>query len=82
MANASQQRMQENFLSILEDYTGIKHTKLSLSALWERTSPKEYRKIALSDHLMTLCTATSIHSEYADVESLMITQNYMTSFIT
>lgn len=62
MANEAQQRMQDEFLTILEEYTGVKHTKVSLTDLWSSTAPEEHRKTTLSDYLKT----SSAHPFYYD----------------
>ena len=43
--------MYEEFLSVLEDYLGVKHTKISLKEEWERTGPVELREVGLSRYL-------------------------------
>ena len=64
MANENQQRMQEEFLAILEDYIGIKHTKVSLVELWKSTGPEQHRNTPLKEYLATVHMPQTIMTTY------------------
>ncbi|KAI0469333.1 amidase signature domain-containing protein [Xylaria cf. heliscus] len=53
LENQDQQRLNEEFLRDLERFTGVQHTKFSLSEEWSRTCPDEYRGVSLKDFLAT-----------------------------
>jgi hypothetical protein len=51
MQNSSQQAMQEEFLYALEDYLGVKHTKIGLSDKWMETGPEDGKEKSLKAYM-------------------------------
>lgn len=51
MTNPVHQAIQEEFLAIVETYTGLKHEKLSITDEWARNGPDHLRHIPLSEYL-------------------------------
>ncbi|KAK0617684.1 amidase signature domain-containing protein, partial [Immersiella caudata] len=49
IANKEQQQMDMEFLRVLENYFGLKHTKFSLENEWRRTGPEHLRKRTVAD---------------------------------
>ncbi|KAK2603985.1 MutS protein msh4 [Conoideocrella luteorostrata] len=47
LANAKQQALTEEFISILEDFLGVKRTPFSFAEEWERNPPKEAEGLPL-----------------------------------
>ncbi|KAJ5811409.1 amidase [Penicillium riverlandense] len=58
------QRMTEEFLAALENYLGVKHTKISLIELWTQTAPAGLHDRALVDFLRGIAGKVNVFDGY------------------